>query len=156
MCMFFHCARRYLTPLFSTLVSSTFFSFLKLNIFGCGLVAQFTNYYQFDSNQVCESSQILYLLEFKNYYSKSFFVKKNGERVVVVIVRAFKISYTDRNMDIYSKTLIHIHVYQYNVWLSISQKICLHLRVSYLFLLCSCRKWQMNDQLSVILHQVEW
>ena len=39
---------------------------------------------------------------------------------VVVVVRVFKISYSGRNMDIYSKTLIHVQVYQYNVWLLIS------------------------------------
>lgn len=40
----------------------------------------------------------------------------------------FKISYTERNIDIYSKTFIHIYVYQYNGWLLISQKIRLCLR----------------------------
>ena len=48
---------------------------------------------------------------------KLFLVKKAG---MVVVVRVFKISYTGRNMDIYSKTLIHVQVYQYNVWLLIS------------------------------------
>lgn len=36
-------------------------------------------YQSFNSNQVCRSSQILYLLRFKNYYPKSFYIRKKWE-----------------------------------------------------------------------------
>lgn len=74
-------------------------------------MAQFSNYYQFDSNQGCEPSQILYLLGFKNYSPKCFLaIKKGGRMTVTVRVRVFKFSYAGRNIAMYSKTFTHIHV----------------------------------------------